>query len=189
MYHPPPILDSAGVPCKEEEGTYRMLRGLHPLLTAELLHALRSAGHGDEIAIVDCNFPAASVAHCTARQQPPILLAGATLEAAVDAVTSVMPLDYFEPWQLQFMAPDDGCGPIPEASTRGIARCREVIMRHNPTIDASRLVLQPVKRSEFYGRAKEAFVVVQAAGERTPYMNVILKKGVIGPDGRDLIPN
>jgi L-fucose mutarotase len=33
-----------------------MLKGIHPLLTADLLHALAAMGHGDEIAIVDANF-------------------------------------------------------------------------------------------------------------------------------------
>ena len=35
-----------------------MLKGIHPLLIADLLHALAAMGHGDEIAIVDANFPA-----------------------------------------------------------------------------------------------------------------------------------
>ena len=39
-----------------------MLIGLDPLLTPDLLHALASMGHGDEIAIVDANFPAAACA-------------------------------------------------------------------------------------------------------------------------------
>lgn len=39
-----------------------MLEGIHPLLHADLLHALAAMGHGDELAIVDANFPAASVA-------------------------------------------------------------------------------------------------------------------------------
>ena len=38
-----------------------MLKGLSPLLTPDLLHALASMGHGDEIAIVDANFPADSL--------------------------------------------------------------------------------------------------------------------------------
>ena len=37
-----------------------MLKGIDPLLGADLLHVLRSMGHGDELAIVDANFPAAS---------------------------------------------------------------------------------------------------------------------------------
>ena len=43
-----------------------MLKGLDPLLSADLLHALRAMGHGDEIAVVDANFPAAS----NARSRP-----------------------------------------------------------------------------------------------------------------------
>ena len=38
-----------------------MLKGIHPLLHADLLHALAAMGHGDEIVIVDANFPAASL--------------------------------------------------------------------------------------------------------------------------------
>ena len=37
-----------------------MLKGLDPILGPELLHALRAMGHGDEIAIVDANYPAVS---------------------------------------------------------------------------------------------------------------------------------
>jgi len=37
-----------------------MLRGISPLLTSDLLHILASMGHGDRIAIVDANFPAAA---------------------------------------------------------------------------------------------------------------------------------
>ena len=39
-----------------------MLVGVHPLLTPDLLHALASMGHGDEIVIADANFPSASIA-------------------------------------------------------------------------------------------------------------------------------
>ena len=35
-----------------------MLKGIDPLLGPELLATLRSMGHGDEIALVDANFPA-----------------------------------------------------------------------------------------------------------------------------------
>ena len=39
-----------------------MLKGIDPLLGPELLMALASMGHGDELAVVDRNFPAVSVA-------------------------------------------------------------------------------------------------------------------------------
>ena len=34
-----------------------MLKGIHPLLGPDLLHAIRSMGHGDDIVIADANFP------------------------------------------------------------------------------------------------------------------------------------
>ncbi len=37
-----------------------MLKGIDPLLGPELLATLRAMGHGDEIVIVDANFPAAA---------------------------------------------------------------------------------------------------------------------------------
>ncbi len=36
--------------------------------------------------------------------------------------------------------------------------------------------------------AGQAFAVVQCGGERRPYGNVLLQKGVVGPDGKDLLP-
>ena len=39
-----------------------MLRGIHPLLSPDLLHALASMGHGDRIAVVDAEFPRAQPA-------------------------------------------------------------------------------------------------------------------------------
>jgi L-fucose mutarotase len=47
-----------------------VLKGVHPLLHADLLHALAAMGHGDELAIVDANFPAAAIAkrHTAARK-------------------------------------------------------------------------------------------------------------------------
>ena len=37
-----------------------MLRNIDPLLTPDLLYVLRAMGHGDEIVIVDANYPAES---------------------------------------------------------------------------------------------------------------------------------
>ena len=34
-----------------------MLKGIHPLLGPDLLHAIRTMGHGDDIVIADANFP------------------------------------------------------------------------------------------------------------------------------------
>ena len=42
-----------------------MLKGISPLLNADVLYALKSMGHGDMLAVVDTNFPAESVASQT----------------------------------------------------------------------------------------------------------------------------
>ena len=39
-----------------------LLKNLNPILTADLLHVLRSMGHGDVLVVCDCNFPAVEVA-------------------------------------------------------------------------------------------------------------------------------
>ena len=37
-----------------------MLKNIDPVLSPELLFTLREMGHGDELAIVDANYPSAS---------------------------------------------------------------------------------------------------------------------------------
>ena len=68
-----------------------MLWGIDPLLTADLLYALRRMGHGDEVVVVDANFPADSTATTTVMGEP-IPLAGVNAARAVEAILSVMPL-------------------------------------------------------------------------------------------------
>ena len=66
-----------------------MLRGIDPILGPDLLHALRAMGHGDEIAIVDANYPAESNATRLVR------IDAADAVRVADAILSVMPLDTF----------------------------------------------------------------------------------------------
>nr|MDW7666235.1 RbsD/FucU domain-containing protein [Nitrosomonadaceae bacterium] len=42
-----------------------MLKSIDPFLNADVLYALRSMGHGDDLVITDTNFPADSVARQT----------------------------------------------------------------------------------------------------------------------------
>lgn len=46
--------------------------------------------------------------------------------------------------------------------------------------------VERVERFEFYSRAKTVFAVV-ATGEARLYANIIIKKGVIGPDGKTVV--
>jgi L-fucose mutarotase len=66
-----------------------MLRGIDPLLTPDLLKILREMGHGDEIAIVDANYPAATDARRLVR------LPGADATDALRAILGLLPLDTY----------------------------------------------------------------------------------------------
>ncbi len=68
-----------------------MLKGLNPLLSPELLSTLRAMGHGDEIAIVDGNYPGVEHARRLIR------LDGHGIVPVLDAVLSVLPIDDFVP--------------------------------------------------------------------------------------------
>lgn len=66
-----------------------LLKTLTRLHTPDLLHLLASMGHGDELALVDCHFPAVSNARRLVR------LDGADLPDALSACLQLMPLDTF----------------------------------------------------------------------------------------------
>ena len=66
-----------------------MLKGIPPILGPDLLYILRAMGHGDEIAIVDANYPADSAGPQLVR------LDGLSATDVLDAVLTVMPLDTF----------------------------------------------------------------------------------------------
>ena len=65
-----------------------MLKTIHPLLSADLLTVLAEMGHGDELAIVDANFPAVSMARRLVR-------VSATASRVLEAVLTLLPLDDF----------------------------------------------------------------------------------------------
>ena len=143
-----------------------MLKGIDPLLHADLLHALRAMGHGDELAIVDANFPAASMGRRVVR------LDGVSATRAVEAVLSVLPLDDFVDAPCARMAVVGDPEAVPEI-------CREfqaIVDR----LEGRSVALAPLERSAFYARAREAFAVAQT-GETRLYGNLLLKKGVVRP--------
>jgi L-fucose mutarotase len=144
-----------------------MLKGLDPLLSADLLHVLRAMGHGDELVIVDANFPAAS----TGRRV--VCMDGVSATRTLEAVLSVMPLDDFVDEPCARMQVVDDPDAVPEI-------CREfqaIIDR----AEGSRFQLGKIERFAFYERARHAFALVQT-GETRLYGNVLLKMGVIRPE-------
>ena len=144
-----------------------MLKGFDPLLTPDLLSTLRAMGPGDEIAVVDANYPAASAG-------PPVIrLDGVPADAAVNAILSVMPLDDFVPDAAWCMAVVGD----PEAEQPIFDSFREALARH----ESGEFTLTKLERFGFYARVEGCFAVV-ATGERRLYGNVILKKGVVRID-------
>lgn len=145
-----------------------MLKGIDPLLSPELLQLLAAMGHGDEIAIVDGNFPAASCARRLVR------IDGVDAATALGAVLSLLPLDSFTPEPAAVMAVvgDPDAEPLP------VRELRAVLER----AAGKPVPLKILARAEFYERARQAFAIV-VTGERRLYGNILVAKGVIGPDG------
>jgi L-fucose mutarotase len=141
-----------------------MLKGLHPLLHADLLHALASMGHGDELVIADANFPWASIGRRV------VHLAGASAPDALNAILTVFPLDTFvdQPALTMQVVGDPAAVPEP---VRDFAA---VFTRHGlADVDIGGL-----EREAFYARARGAFAIVRT-GELRAYGNILLVKGVI----------
>ena len=156
-----------------------LLKGIDPLLTADVLHILRSMGHGDKLAVVDCNFPAAATSKQTTSGKHIILTV--PLPEAINAICSVLPLDFFEKKQAMYMAPQEGV-ELPAAGCEVHGEMLTAI--HNNCGDFQ---VGPIERFSFYEEAKKCYAVIQTM-ERRPYGNVILIKGCVGPDGNDLRP-
>ena len=143
-----------------------MLKNLDPLLNADLLYTLSAMGHGDEIAIVDANFPADSVARKLVR------LDGVTAPRALKAVLSLMPLDDFVDYPANVM----GVVGDPDAIPDPVREFGEAI----DAAEGKHWDLGKVDRFAFYDRAKKAYAVV-ATGETRLYGCILLTKGVIRP--------
>ncbi|MDU8912445.1 RbsD/FucU family protein [Aestuariicoccus sp. MJ-SS9] len=146
-----------------------MLKGIDPLLNADVLFALRAMGHGDDLIIADTNFPADSVARHTTLGQ--VLRIDRTAPEAVRAVLSVYPIDDFV---------EDAAARMEVVGepTTVLPVMREVQAEID---DAGGPLMLGIERYDFYERARQAYAVIQT-GERRFYGCFALRKGVIPPD-------
>jgi L-fucose mutarotase len=143
-----------------------MLKNLSPVLGPELLYTLRAMGHGDEIAIVDGNYPADN-----AGPERVIRADGHDAVRLLDAILSVMPLDDMVP--VAAIRPNvpgkpDHLEPVMEDLASMVAK-------HEPNMK-----LVGVEPAVFYERVRKSYAVV-ASSERRLYGNIVLKKGVVRP--------
>lgn len=144
-----------------------MLRNINPLLSPDILHTLASMGHGDEIVIVDANYPGDS---CTDKL---MRLDGISATETLRAVLSIMPLDTFVPdpaITMQVVGAPDEVPPI-------VAEFQDII---NETAD-NPAEIASLERFAFYEYAKKTYAIIQT-GELRFFGNIILKKGVIPPE-------
>jgi len=141
-----------------------MLKNLDPILSPELLSALAAMGHGDELAIVDANFPAVTMARRLVR------LDGLGATRVLEAVLSVLPLDEFVDSPAAVMQVAGHAETVPET----VREFQQAIDR----AETKSVKITAIDRFEFYDRSRAAFAIV-ATGEMRLYGNVLLKKGVI----------
>ena len=151
-----------------------MLKNLNPHLNAELLHVLRSMGHGDELILADCNFPSDSVAAHTVSGKL-IRMDGLNIPEVAEAILSVLPLDSFVQEPVLRMEVVGN----PEEWVECHQEMKEVV---DKTSDRE-WEIGSIERHAFYDRARNAYAVVCAGGERRGYGCFVLIKGVIDEHG------
>ncbi|UTW45451.1 ribose ABC transporter [bacterium SCSIO 12696] len=141
-----------------------MLKNINPLLGPELLKTLRAMGHGDEIAIVDANYPADSNAARLVR------LDGCSATDVLNAVLSVLPLDSFVDHPVHTMQVVGN----PDATPEIVTEFHDIVKQQesNPVAPSS------LERFAFYERVKSAYAII-STGETRLYGNILLTKGII----------
>jgi len=138
-----------------------MLKNIPACISPDLMHALMSMGHGDEIVLADADFPGASYSKRLIRAD------GVDVATLLDAILPFFPLDSFVKKPVITMDCSEW-GDEPES----YERFRKIIKKHEKSFTDFELL----KRFDFYKRASNAYTVLitsEADG------NVILKKGPV----------
>jgi L-fucose mutarotase len=149
-----------------------MLKSIDPLLNADVLYALRSMGHGDDLVLCDTNFPAESVARQTVLGRL-LRIDNITAGRAARAILSVLPLDSFvdkPASRMEIVGQPDEIPPVQQEVQAAI-----------DAAEGRSFPMGSVERFAFYDLAKKSYCVIQT-GERRFYGCFIFKKGVIPPE-------
>lgn len=150
-----------------------MLKGISPLLNADVLYALRAMGHGDDLIVADTNFPSDSIARQT-RLGRLLRIDNVTAAEAVEAILSLYPLDTFV---------DDSAGRMEiVGSPAEVPPVQKEVQQIIDRAEGKPWPMVGVERYAFYERAKQAYCIIQT-GERRFYGCFAFRKGVIPPEG------
>ena len=138
-----------------------MLRNIPACISPDLMHAMMSMGHGDELVLADADFPAESNNDYVIRAD------GVNVATLLEAILQYFPLDTFVDKPVITMDCSEW-GDEPES----YERFRKIIKKHyNKFTD-----FELEKRFDLYERTRKAFAVVVTSEVDG---NVILKKGPV----------
>ena len=146
-----------------------MLKGIDPILNADVLYTLRAMGHGDDLIIADTNFPSDSVARETTLGE--VLRIDRPAAEVVKAVLSLYPIDTFvddAAARMEVVGEPDTMLPV-----------MDEVQAEVTAVGGPRMI--SIERFSFYDRAKQAYAVIQT-GERRFYGCFAFRKGVVPPD-------
>jgi L-fucose mutarotase len=144
-----------------------MLKDIDPVLSADLLWVLAAMGHGDDLALVDANHPAETIARATTSGEL-ICLPGLSMERVARAILTVFPLDDFtnDPVRrMEVVGDPDALPSVQDEVLRVVGQFTDT-------------PVTGIERYAFYEAARSAFAVVQV-GDPRPYGCFLLRKGVI----------
>lgn len=147
------------------------LKGVPSVLSPDLLYAIASMGHGDEIVLADANFPASSMCAGGAKL---INAHGHGIPVILEAILKFFPLDTYDFNAVILMDLTN------KDKNKGMAE-PEVWKEFQTICDGGhgdRVNMLKLERFDFYKRAKQSYAIV-ATGEQALYANIILRKGVI----------
>ncbi len=146
-----------------------MLKGIDPVLNAEVLSVLMAMGHGDEVLVCDVNHPAASIAAHTVHGSV-VHMTGCDIERATTAILSLLPLDTFVDAPIRRMqvvgTPDR------------LVDAHQVMQRVADRAAGEPVTMEALARFDFYEAARGAYAVIRTS-DPGPYGCFLLRKGVI----------
>ena len=151
-----------------------MLKGISPLLNAEVLYALRAMGHGDDLIVCDTNFPADSIARQTQLGEL-LRIDNVTAGEAVAAILSVYPLDRAR-FPVKCLVWDP---PFNTAYSYDVYDDRRAASAYVAWIEAVMATIEPLL-------VPKAAVWVMQGDEYVSETDVVLK-AMTDPDGRPLL--
>ncbi|MCP5280876.1 MAG: fucose dissimilation pathway protein FucU [Rhodoferax sp.] len=149
-----------------------MLKTLPPFMSADLLWVLAAMGHGDQLALVDRNYPAHATAMAT-RSGKLVQLPGTDVTSALQGILQLLPLDTFIASPLAHMDPVDQPGVRLPVHHEALAICEAA--------EGREVGMEAIGRFAFYAAARNAFALVHTTEDR-PYGCFLLTKGVVFAD-------